>query len=530
MKRFNITGSCDPSRHYMVNIDHRLNEIQELVADGNYFVINRARQYGKTTTLRLLQTHLKRDYAVFSLSFEGLGINSFQSETSFCRLLCGLLYDAIRYGEAEGLSDSITDKLRLLGTTTSDTTDFRELSNLFTELCQQASKPVVLIIDEVDQASEQTQFLTFLSVLRNKYLQRQLRPSFQSVILAGVYDIKNMRQKFRPETEHHYNSPWNIATEFNVNMSFSPQDIAGMLEEYECDHHSGMDTNAIAGQLYNYTSGYPFLVSYLCMTLDKDISRMDGFSNLHSVWTSAGLTEAVKLLLKKKITLFDSMTKQLDSFPQMRKTLKDILYRGKTIPYSPDNPSINFGTMFGFLKEKNGTVAIANRIFEMRLYNLFISEEAISSPTYDAALRDKNQFISDGVLNMRLILEKFICHFTDIYGRNPEKFIEEDGRKLFLLYLKPIINGTGNYYVEAQTRDLTKTDVIVDYLGKQYIIELKIWHGNEYNRRGEKQLSEYLDFYHQNVGYMLSFNFNKNKQVGIKELHINGKLLIEATI
>ena len=46
-----------------------------------------------------------------------------------------------------------------------------------------------------------------------------------------------------------------------------------------------------------------------------------------------------------------------------------------------------------------------------------------------------------------------------------------------------IINGTGNYYTEAQTREQTRTDIIVDYLGKQYVIELKIWRGDEYNKR-----------------------------------------------
>ena len=65
------------------------------------------------------------------------------------------------------------------------------------------------------------------------------------------------------------------------------------------------------------------------------------------------------------------------------------------------------------------------------------------------------------------------------------------------MYLKPIINGTGNYYIEARTRDMKRTDIIVDYRGKQIIIELKIWHGEEYNQRGQKQLFEYLDFYHQ---------------------------------
>ena len=53
--------------------------------------------------------------------------------------------------------------------------------------------------------------------------------------------------------------------------------------------------------------------------------------------------------------------------------------------------------------------------------------------------------MKDGILNMELVLEKFMIHFHDIYGKNTEKFVEENGRRVFLLYLKPIINGTGNY-------------------------------------------------------------------------------------
>lgn len=131
---------------------------------------------------------------------------------------------------------------------------------------------------------------------------------------------------------------------------------------------------------------------------------------------------------------------------------------------------------------------------------------------------------------MRLVLEKFVIHFTDIYGGNEEKFLEENGRRFFLLYLKPIINGTGNYYLEAQTRDARRTDVIVDYGGEQFIVELKIWHGNEYHERGEKQLIEYLDDYHLDTGYLLSFNFNKKKEIGVKELRVRGKRIVEAVV
>ena len=110
------------------------------------------------------------------------------------------------------------------------------------------------------------------------------------------------------------------------------------------------------------------------------------------------------------------------------------------------------------------------------------------------------------------------------------KFLEENGRKFFLLYLKPIINGVGNYYIEAQTRDARRTDVIVDYLGDQFIIELKIWHGSEYKERGEKQLSDYLDCFGLKKGYMLSFNFNKKKVIGVKEIVLGDRLLIEAVV
>ena len=176
-------------------------------------------------------------------------------------------------------------------------------------------------------------------------------------------------------------------------------------------------------------------------------------------------------------------------------------------------------------------MVVANRLFETRLYNYYLSAtEMQDKAIYTAALRDKNQFITDGHLNVRLILEKFVIHFNDLYGDSSETFLEEEGRKYFLLYLRPIINGVGNYYIESRTRELRRTDVIIDYCGEQYIIEMKIWHGEEYNNRGEQQLIRYLDDYHQNKGYMVSFNFNKNKQTGVQEISIGDKILIEALV
>lgn len=530
-KCFNTTGLCNPELHYMVNIDKRLREIKTLVDQGQYFVINRARQYGKTTTLDLLVHRLISQYTVFFISFEGLGDTAFEHAFAFCRSICGLLYDAIAYDEVIGISDAVKEELRKRSTMNDTLTDFRELSNVFSVLCKTSKKPVVLIIDEVDQASNQAQFLAFLGMLRDKYLKRAKRPAFQSVILAGVYDIKNLKLKIRGENDHRYNSPWNIAADFNIDMSFSVSDIAGMLGDYEKDYHTGMNLLEIAHLIYDYTAGYPYLVSRICKIIDEQIARQPVDYNLPKPWTKEFVLKAVRILLSEKNTLFESMIGKLSEYPELREMLYSMLFTGKTIVYNPDHPAMDIALMFGFAKVESNALVMANRLFEIRLYNMFLSTaEEQNSRMYKAALDDKNQFITHGHLNMDLVMAKFVQHFSDLFADSNENFLEDAGRRYFLLYLRPIINGTGNYYIESRSRNLRRTDVIIDYCGEQFIVEMKIWHGGEYNRRGEYQLIQYLNDYHLQKGYMLSFNFNKNKVVGIQEHHIGDKVILEATV
>ena len=75
-------------------------------------------------------------------------------------------------------------------------------------------------------------------------------------------------------------------------------------------------------------------------------------------------------------------------------------------------------------------MVIANRIFEVLLYNYFLASPKMQQDRiYDAALKDRNQFVQDGRLNMRLILEKFVIHFDELYGDQERRFYEEDGRR-----------------------------------------------------------------------------------------------------
>ncbi len=533
-KFFNITADCKPNLHYMVDISPRLAAMKEYVERGEYFTINRARQYGKTTTLRALKEYLRNEYYVISMDFQmQMSYAKYRSENAFsvafAKAFVRLAKDLnpVMNSEMERAVWSLCRAVR----EAREELELVELFQYLSDICKEADRPLVLMIDEIDSAANNQVFLDFLSQLRGYYINRDTASTFRCVILAGVYDIKNLKKRFRAEEDHRLNSPWNIAVDFKADMSFSSEEIAGMLKEYEADHNTGMDIKEMAGLIYEHTSGYPFLVSKLCRLIDEEVAGSRHFPDKKTAWTYAGFLEADRILLGEKNTLFESMVNKLCDFPELNEVIYSMLFTGREISYNALDQTIGAAEMFGFVKNVNGAAVIANRTFETVFYNLFLaSARNQNTGIYKAALRDRNQFICAGRLNMELLLERFVTHFDDLYGDRPDQFKEEDGRRYFLLYLRPVINGAGNYYIESRTRNMERTDVIVDYQGEQSVIELKIWRGNAYNERGEEQLLAYLDHYHLKTGYMLSFNFNKNKKIGVNRLVFGDKVLIEAVV
>ena len=172
--------------------------------------------------------------------------------------------------------------------------DIKELSKSITRFAKEASKEVILFIDEVDKSSNNQLFLSFIGMLRNKYLAREQDEdyTFKSVILAGVHDVKSLKLKLRTQDEAKYNSPWNIAVDFNVDMSFSPEEISTMLEEYSEENHLSMDIKNLSEEIYFFTGGYPFLVSKLFQIIDERI-----YEDEKREWTKEDIHRAVKISL-----------------------------------------------------------------------------------------------------------------------------------------------------------------------------------------------------------------------------------------
>lgn len=531
MKEFNTTAICVPSKHYMVDLSDRIKEIKKLVDGGKYFTINRARQYGKTTTLNALEDGLSDEYDVISIDFQDMTDTDFDGEKKFTKGLSEVLCNTKDSMDIP-LPAIYYDEFRRLAYTDEDV-KLSDIFNIFDKWCKNNDKRIVLIIDEVDTATNNQVFLDFLSKLRSNYLKKEKNPryiAFQSVILAGVTDVKHLKSKIRDEDQHKVNSPWNIAEDFNIDMSLSAEGIKGMLDDYESDHNTGMNTKELAEYIREYTSGYPFLVSRICQMIDTALVP-NTFDSYNAAWTIYGVDEAVKKILSEQNTLFESLMGKLTNYPELKRQLRNILLRGETYAWLPYDEEQQQLSMYGFISNNHNTVSVSNRIFEMLLYTHFVGESDKDEDLRQYAAANKSIFVDeDGWLDVRKIMEHFIIEHNRIHGEDNEKFVEDEGRERFLTYLAPIINGTGTYSIEEQTRTHKRMDVVIHYFGRRYVIELKIWRGERYNADGEKQISEYLDYFNLDTGYMLSFNFNKNKKPGVERVNVGNKVLFEGTV
>ncbi len=514
---FNDTGLCVRRLHYMVDTSPQIKKtFEKFIERGKYFTINRGRQFGKTTTISLLRNFLLKrdDYLVIRTSFEGVGDNIYENEETFSRGFLRRLYSKTR----------LNDKRRaeIFKEASKKMNDFENLSDFITDFVVKEQKKVVLIIDEVDKSSNNQLFLNFLGMLRDKYLLRNDDEdyTFHSVVLAGVHDIKTIKLKLRPNEESQLNSPWNIAADFDIDLSFHPPQIVTLLEDYLSEHPDvNIPVKEVAEKLYYYTSGYPYLVSKLCKIADEKIIEKRKDKN----WTVEDIEAAYRFITATdyQTTLFDSMFKNLIGYEELHENTKLMVMGGKTFNYNVYDPVVKFGTIHSIFKKKKDNCVIHNRIFEQRFFDYFTArttrENILKQPD------PPENFYMDDELYLDIVLLKFQEFMKENYSHTDRNFIEREGRLIFLSFMKSIINGKGYTFKEPTTAYEQRADIVITFIKKLYVLELKIWRGEIYHQKGLQQLSDYLDTYSLKKGYLLIFNFNKKKEFMKKNIKFKDK-------
>jgi AAA-like domain len=513
-REFNTTGTCFPHRHYMADVSAKFNTAINLVKKGKYFAINRPRQYGKTTMLYLLSDALRKsgEYIVFNTSFEGIGDAIFNDEKTFTSGFVSVLgrYATVYAPNLVGWINEQSEKVD----------SFKKLAEFISEMVIKADKKIILLIDEVDKSSNNQLFVSFLAMLRNKYLESATFPTFHSVVLAGLYDVKSLKLKLRPNEEAKYNSPWNIAADFNVVMELQPNEIVPMLEDYAEEQNVSMNTEGVAYALFYYTAGYPFLVSAMCKIVDEDIMSKKS----ERIWTEFDIETAADKLIKaeRSTTNFDTLIKNLENSPELYDLIYRLVIEGEYIPYNLHAPVVNFALQHGIVSNGPEGLMVQNRIYREVIANYMtvktiVERKSLHIETSAAYLLDNN------ALDMRKVLLKFQELMKIEYSKKDDSFIERNGRLIFLAFLKPIINGKGYAFKEPEISEERRMDIAVSFFQHKYIIELKMWYGNVAHKKGLVQLSDYLDRQNQSEGYLVVFEQNVTKTWKKGWIRANGK-------
>ncbi len=329
----------------MADVSKKLASILKMVDEGAYFIVNSPHKYGKTSLIHSLSNRLivSDQYLVVFIHFQDFDDASFEKEAAFVNAFAQKIEDQV--GDLK--LTSLEGSNKFMG--------IRGLSEIITQVVSQTEKETVLIIDEIDHRANSRIFKHFLSVLRAKYLDRHPEKTFHSVVLEqSVRDPNNYAIIGRDA-----DSPWNIATEFTIDLGFQVAELIPMLEEYQQDRGVAMDPLVIAEQLFYYTSGHPFLTSKLCKVLAEDLKRDE-------TWTKEDVDNAVDYLVKNNQAESGILFACLESDPDLYKLVKAIVIDEGFFMFSHYDPSIKLGVLFGIFAEQS-RLKIHNRIYHQVL-------------------------------------------------------------------------------------------------------------------------------------------------------------------
>ncbi len=508
MREFNITGKIIPETHYYVDLRPQIKRLMTLVEKGKYFVINRPRQFGKTTLLDFFARHLQGSgkYVPALISFQLFAQRPDMTEAEF--------YSNVSILMAKSMNRAIGKTLHweMPSININNRYDFFKWLG---DTCLSLPGKMVLLIDEIDAVPESV-VIGFLAGLREMFLQRDLEPSPHSVGLVGVHDIKNLQARYRDQSASiGSTSPFNIALDYEL-LPFNLQNI----REYFMQHTNATGQifdSKVFRRVHHVTNGHPWLVSMLAKIMVEEIVP----KRKHKVGLNHA-EEAIQRLINFRNPNFESLFNNARR-PNLFPIVLDLL-EGRRHRYNIQDDDINLGVRYGIFAEKGRQLILANLIYVQALYQHF--ERTLKRSQIRNILAANRFEDQNGHLNFRHVLDKFQA-FMKAKGSHVAKqpeFKEATGQLLLLSYLDAIVNGKGWTFKEVQSGE-GRIDVLCCYKNQKEVVEVKVWYGERRYGGALTQLAKYLESENLSRGYLVVFDRRENlpKEYAFKEHQVAGK-------
>ncbi|MYA56966.1 AAA family ATPase [Candidatus Poribacteria bacterium] len=523
MRRFGTHGPVNPQEHYVVARTEEIADFIERVEEGKYVVLFAPRQTGKTTFFQA---------ALETLAVGNAATAQAESASKFTYFPIRLNFDVYKntavadfYANLyQDICEEIESLFQRRGGSPSEAliqfladtklTDPHAMRRFFRNLARfLMPQKFVLIIDEFDGIPSAA-LSDFLHTLRHIYIAGKPRCPHS----VGIIGVKSIAQLNYDRSI----SPFNIQDEFQL-PNFTLEQVQELLGQYTDEVGQPFVPEVIAA-IHKQTAGQPVLVNRFAQILTEELE----VPKTESI-TMAHFSEAHAQLLEEDNANFTHLLTNIRRDPRFESLLMRIMAREEGVDFNLRSDVINELATYGVIaRGEDGMCEIVNPIY---LYCILQAFKPVVNGLEDEYLHEdsREDFLAYLTLAGKVDMESLLDNFQDFIARAgfrilqvPDTPQESVGRHLLLAYLDQFVKIIGGFmHIEVPT-GRGRMDLIITHNQRKYIIETKIWRGDNRYQAGKKQLAVYLSSEGLTEGYYVVFDHRQNPEPRVETETVEG--------
>jgi DNA polymerase III delta prime subunit len=461
VRYFNVTGSCDPTRHYMIPAERRLPGLEALIAKGAYFVVHAPRQTGKTTAMKALARRLTAEGRYASLRFSCQNAQVYPDDV-------GAAEQAVWSEIERSARDALPEPLWPPPGVATAPSGF--LQAQLARWAAVAPLPLVLIFDEIDAVAGPS-LRSILSQLRTGFDSRPAAFPW-SVILCGMRDVRDYKAASGGDPARlGTSSPSNIKEKSLRILDFTEAELRELYAQHTADTGQVFTEKAVE-RAFLLTQGQPWLCNALAREVIEEIAVP-----LTEPITAVHVDAAKERLILARATHLDSLLARLREKP-VRRILGPVL--AGTLRKNPSfDADFEYVTDLGLVAPRPPP-RIANPIYQEVILRV------LASPVEGMIDADPRSYVR---ASGRFDLRRLLHDFAEFWRENSEvltgsiDYRDVAPQLVLMAYLHRLVNG-GGYIAREVGVGRKRIDLMVRWSyrnrrGKRAVqreaLELKVW-------------------------------------------------------